>query len=333
VVVIGAGGGGLAAAAQLSHAGMDVVVLEQASRVGGSMVRFARGDYRFEASLHGYDGAGLRWLDTLGIEDELQLVRGETMYRAVFPDFTLDVPADLDEYRAKLVEMFPGYEANLTRLFADIAAMNFVPFSHLSTTEVLDSYGIDDPILRAVLTQQVGYGSGTTDSLPGALFAGLFASFHVFGFYYFVGGSQSISDALARVILENGGVIKTYTRATKVVVQNGTATHVRSNDGGCFQAKWLILNSNGPETYFTLLGEEYLGEELKEEIESRSIAFPVSPLDGRFLGRRRGPIGRSGLGYYGCQHRARADPTLVHRSRRGLSVEQRARKPEGPAGE
>lgn len=56
VVVIGAGGGGLSAAAYLSKNGFHVVVLEQHHQVGGYMSNFYRGDYRFEVSLHGFDG-------------------------------------------------------------------------------------------------------------------------------------------------------------------------------------------------------------------------------------------------------------------------------------
>ncbi len=58
VVVIGAGGGGLGAAAFLSQKGYSVVVLERHHKVGGYMTNFDRGDYRFEVSTHGFDGLG-----------------------------------------------------------------------------------------------------------------------------------------------------------------------------------------------------------------------------------------------------------------------------------
>jgi len=55
-IVIGAGGGGLAAAAKLALGGMKVLVIEQHSKVGGYMGNFERDDYTFEISLHAMDG-------------------------------------------------------------------------------------------------------------------------------------------------------------------------------------------------------------------------------------------------------------------------------------
>ena len=55
-IVIGAGGGGLAAASKLALGGMKVLVIEQHSKVGGYMGNFERGDYTFEISLHAMDG-------------------------------------------------------------------------------------------------------------------------------------------------------------------------------------------------------------------------------------------------------------------------------------
>ena len=56
VIVIGAGGGGLAAATRLSLAGKKVLLIEQHSKVGGYMSSFERGDYTFEVSLHAING-------------------------------------------------------------------------------------------------------------------------------------------------------------------------------------------------------------------------------------------------------------------------------------
>ena len=49
VVVIGAGGGGLAAAAQLARAGLDVTILEAHIYAGGSAGTFYHQGYRFDA--------------------------------------------------------------------------------------------------------------------------------------------------------------------------------------------------------------------------------------------------------------------------------------------
>ncbi|HET8685025.1 MAG TPA: NAD(P)-binding protein, partial [Micromonosporaceae bacterium] len=48
VVVIGAGAGGLAAAARLAAAGHAVTLCEQAGRVGGKLGTYARDGFRFD---------------------------------------------------------------------------------------------------------------------------------------------------------------------------------------------------------------------------------------------------------------------------------------------
>ncbi|MGA8053467.1 MAG: FAD-dependent oxidoreductase, partial [Burkholderiales bacterium] len=56
VVVVGAGLGGLGAAVALVRAGRRVLMLEQAHQPGGYAVTFDRPPYRFDASLHAYNG-------------------------------------------------------------------------------------------------------------------------------------------------------------------------------------------------------------------------------------------------------------------------------------
>jgi prolycopene isomerase len=58
VVVIGAGMGGLTAAALLAKAGLHVCVLEMAARSGGYLAGFQRNGYRFETAIH--------WLNQCG---------------------------------------------------------------------------------------------------------------------------------------------------------------------------------------------------------------------------------------------------------------------------
>ena len=85
VIVIGAGLGGLAAAARLARARKRVLVLEHHSVPGGYAHEFRRGKYRFEVALHALDGAGPGgWgydaLRATGVYDRLHLHRMDPFY-------------------------------------------------------------------------------------------------------------------------------------------------------------------------------------------------------------------------------------------------------------
>jgi prolycopene isomerase len=133
VVVVGAGGGGLAAGAALSRAGYDTLVLERHHDVGGYMCNFERMGYRFEASLHAIDGLdptahpgdpdwtlgmNVQTFQALGIHDRLSLVRADPMYRVLYPDLDTEIPADPDAYLVHLQALFPEEAEGLAAMFA-----------------------------------------------------------------------------------------------------------------------------------------------------------------------------------------------------------------------
>ncbi len=57
-VVIGAGNGGLTAAATLAKRGLDVLLLERHNIPGGCATSFCRGRFEFEVALHQLSGLG-----------------------------------------------------------------------------------------------------------------------------------------------------------------------------------------------------------------------------------------------------------------------------------
>ncbi|NSC21205.1 NAD(P)/FAD-dependent oxidoreductase, partial [Streptomyces albus subsp. chlorinus] len=91
IVVIGAGMGGMAAAARLAVAGHDVVVHERSDTHGGAVQRYARDGFAFDT------GPGLLHLPAVyrdlflktgrePLEDRVELVRVPVTARHVFPD-------------------------------------------------------------------------------------------------------------------------------------------------------------------------------------------------------------------------------------------------------
>src|SRR5688572_23840758 len=118
-IVVGAGLGGLSAAAGLARAGLRVAVLEQHVVAGGYAHRFLRKArrsgrvYDFDVALHMTgDLRGDRWLgrrlEALGVLPRLVLHHFDDAYHARGPAHDLRIPADAAAYEALLCRTFPG---------------------------------------------------------------------------------------------------------------------------------------------------------------------------------------------------------------------------------
>ncbi len=134
VAIVGAGIGGLSAAALLADAGLRVQVFDHHVLAGGychSYPRKARYQgrpvlYRFDAGPHDFSGvwqggtiAGL--LDRLGVSDRIEWARIDHSYR--FESGTIDPPRDWRDYARELGERFPASATGIMSLFETIHAI------------------------------------------------------------------------------------------------------------------------------------------------------------------------------------------------------------------
>lgn len=164
VVVVGAGIGGLTAAALLADAGLRVIVAEQHSQVGGFCQSFRRRlhhngqplTYRFDAGPHDFSGV---WkggpvtsiLERLQVADRIEWRRIEHTYR--FPDVTIDVPADWHAYAAELARLFPATGAGFEQLFSDLKAIYDGMYSPLVASGGIPALGMSVENLQSFARQ------------------------------------------------------------------------------------------------------------------------------------------------------------------------------------
>ncbi len=123
VVVIGAGMGGLTAAALLAKAGRDVVVIEPERRPGGYLAGFTRRGYTFDSAIHWLNQCGpggfvhkvLSWIgDDFPVCEPLHHIR---RYKGDSFDYLLT--DDPEALRAQFIHDLPGHEKGLNQLFKD----------------------------------------------------------------------------------------------------------------------------------------------------------------------------------------------------------------------
>ena len=230
VIVVGAGIGGLTAAALLADRGARVLVIEQHYLPGGFCTSWPRivrrGDerlrYVFDAGVHDVSGLGPRGpvrhlLEQLDLEDRIEWRRMGHEY--ILPGLRLKVPhsaaafvATLESHfpseRAALGAFFSEMEAVYRELYADVHLTGGVPCAPRTVEEML-SYPVGHP--HAFRWMQVPFGAmldayfreprlkeflsvltGYLSDDPRALTVGAMAP--IFG-YYFEGGYYPVGGS------------------------------------------------------------------------------------------------------------------------------------------
>lgn len=131
VIVIGAGNGGLAAAATLAEKGKSVILFERHNIPGGCGTSFRRGRFEFEVALHQLSHMGTpenpgplrEQFARYGILDEIDWIQIKELFRVNFPDGTgVSLPCDRKECEAFLCQQFPHQAQEIPRYFEMVYA-------------------------------------------------------------------------------------------------------------------------------------------------------------------------------------------------------------------
>ncbi|MEW6440410.1 MAG: NAD(P)/FAD-dependent oxidoreductase [bacterium] len=305
-VIVGAGGGGLGAGAALAKNGLKVAVFEQHDKVGGFMTAFERDDFTFEVSLHVManvtEGAAFyRVLQDLDVLRRVEFVKVDPLWRCVFPDMTLDVPADREAFRKLLYDRFPREHDGIDAYFRTTEAVydevlllgglsgksllarlpsyalfplrfpTFYKYRNATLERVLDDTA-SDPRLRGVFAQLWGYLGLPPSRASGPYYAMMWHGLHKEGAFYPKGSSQAVSNAMAAVIQENGGQIFLDTRIDKILVEGAKAVGVRTAKGQEFRSRFVVSNASALQTYLRLVGKEHLKPAFTDKLEHMEIS-------------------------------------------------------------
>jgi phytoene dehydrogenase-like protein len=301
-VVVGAGLGGLSAAAHLSKAGLDVTVLERNSYPGGYACSFVRDGFEFETSLHELSGIGppenrgscYRMLDKCDVAKRVEFLPIADFYTSVFPDFKKTIPHGWEAAEEAYCEQFPAEREGIKRALADMrgmsdalrAAQNMGPLDALTfpikgrqvirstglTTEEALSRWIKDQRCRALFTNIWGYYGLPPSRLSYQLFAIANASYLEYGPYHVKGTSQALSNAFVDAIEEHGGTVRLRDGATKIAVKNGKVTSVTTDSGETIKCDYVVCNANPIHTCYDLIGADNVPSSYLRSLAEAHIA-------------------------------------------------------------
>lgn len=288
VVVVGAGNGGLSAAATLARKGQKVLLLERHNVPGGCATSFCRGRFEFEVALHQLSGMGQRdkpgslrrLLGKLGVEEELDWVEMEQLYRIVLPgELDIRLKADREEAIRALQERFPAekeaiaafydlcyrfiYEAVTVSRSGDAVTREQAPvyfkYALKTAEEVLDEFFID-PLLKLSVSLYWSFMGVPPSKMPFSLLAGNIFVYMEFKPYHLKGGSQAMSNALAEQILSHGGEVRFNCPVERILVEDGRVCGVKTATGDTISCRAVISNASPIETYVNMMDEAEVPE-------------------------------------------------------------------------
>lgn len=290
-VVIGAGNGGLTAAAYLAQKGLKILLLERHNIPGGCATSFCRGRFEFEVALHQLSGLGTedkpgplrKFFYELGIADELEWVAMENFYRLIVPgELDITLKAERKEQIAALQERFPSEKQAIQeffdmvyRFYNEMLGFHFskeadsskgkyslyMEYVLKNAQEVLDKY-FQDPLLKLAVSVYWPYSGLPPAHMPFADLAALLFSYIEFKPYHLKGGSQALSSALLNRFQDNGGEARFSCGAKKIVVEDGQIKGVITESGDLIESSYVISNASTLDTYVEMIDHEELPEEL-----------------------------------------------------------------------
>jgi phytoene desaturase len=301
IAIIGAGPGGLTAGLMLSSKGYDVEIFEKQPHVGGRNSRVKQGEFNFDL--------GPTFLMLTNILEEVFTFAGQNLrdhvdMREIDPFYRLRFNGEVDFYpsrdkkfmREQIQKLFPGDEENYEnylkvekKKFDSLINCLKIPYDkvhhmirpqliralpNLSITKSLYkrlSEYFKHEELRIAMTFQSKYLGMSPWQCPAA-FTILSYIEHSGGVYHTIGGLNQISNAMAKIIQENGGKIHCSTPVKEVIVESGVAKGVLLENGKKVFSDSLIINADFAHAMTNIVKKEDRKKYTDEDLDGRDYS-------------------------------------------------------------
>lgn len=272
-IIIGAGAGGLAAAAWLAKAGKKTLLLEKEQHLGGLFAPLAHRDYRFDVGarlLMGCNadgpfgpGAIHTFLDQIGARRLVDFIPLQPILDMRFPDSRFSIftgqeqfIAGLEQAASRGLDRLPELLELCRKLYRQSTVFSngeqpwtpwqvmrrmpgMVRFATTTLDSVLSNY-FTDPRARAVmgvLWPYIGLPPRQGAFLPWAL---MISAYIDEGAWYCRGGLGSLADAIGEAFTMAGGDLRTGSPVRRVLVERRQVVGVEMANGERFFAPKVI---------------------------------------------------------------------------------------------
>jgi len=275
ITIIGGGLGGLTTGALLAKNGYSVTLLEQHNIVGGCATTFKRkGGFICEVGLHEMEGVYTnpqikKIFNQLDIYNHITFVKPNEFFSITTQNGNFIMPDGLTKAQQKLIEAFPHEQKGIKRYFKLISTVSnefetlqnaswyhytFFPFLFLnilryknkSVTHILNKILKDDK-LKLILNANIQYYNDTPDTLSFLLHSVAQNSYFNGGGWFIKGGSQKLSNYLAKVITDNSGTI--ITSANVIKCDKNQVVYIHKKQKKSLQTDIFVSNIAPCHTY------------------------------------------------------------------------------------
>ena len=123
------------------------------------------------------------------------------------------------------------------------------------------------PVMRALLAPWVMHLGRTPDDIGSGIWVPLTAmALMGGGMPTPAGGSERLAQALAQLVVDQGGILHTHTLVQHIIVEHGRAVGVRTADGHTFRAAQAVVACTTPDhLYLSLLAETAIDPPLRQQ--------------------------------------------------------------------
>lgn len=292
VIVIGGGLGGLFTGALLVKEGYVVTVIEKNHIVGGGLQTFHRGGLIFETGMHMLGGLRkggsiYKICNYLGIADQLHLKPADAdcmdSITYLSDGHTYRIPEGREAFTSYLIKEFPDAEQEIASYVDALYKLtDEVGFFYLragqdqilghseqflwSASDFIAHY-IHNERLRDLLAYMNPMYGGVEGHTPAYVHA-LINVLYMEGTDRFVGGSQQLADALAKLIVDGGGQMVTGETVTALHTDGQrNATSVSTSAGKEYTAD-LYISSIHPSRLADITDEGAFPKAYRNRIAS-----------------------------------------------------------------